>query len=338
MALEDIFPEPLVLAPLSGTHRHTIILLHGRGSRADAFSTEVSGTHLNKLPNFADDLDHNAAPSTTPPSPTARKDPTTLQEALPDAKFIFPWARKQRATVYKRSIIRQWFDDWHCSPELSGDIVDTRYDKGLQTPGLGDTVRFLHGLIAAEARILGSARNVVLGGFSQGAAASLVAALLWDDGGEGLGAVVSMAGRLPYQTQIMAHLDTAACAGNGSSEVGDDYDVVFDPFEDPATLQDGETRAGPTLSAIEWLREEIELPKEGRSILRHAQSTTSVLLCHGQDDQQVYIEGSRRALEILPRLGLRPVVWRTYDGVGHALSDDMLSDVAGFLRGALGLS
>lgn len=54
---------------------------------------------------------------------------------------------------------------------VSKTDVDERHDDGLQISELGETVAYMH-------RLVGGALNVVLGGLIQGAAVSLVAALL----------------------------------------------------------------------------------------------------------------------------------------------------------------
>ncbi|KKY37725.1 putative phospholipase carboxylesterase family protein [Diaporthe ampelina] len=157
--------------------------------------------------------------------------PTTLAlaEALPHARFVFPIAPKQRATVYKRSVIRQWFDDWHLG--FAADEVDSRYDLGLQTTGLGRTVAYLHRLVAEEAALVGGTRNIILGGISQGCAASLVASLLWE-GSEALGGVVGMCGWLPYISQMRGQMGIAVEDDVIHSTSGKDLEEDgFDPFD-----------------------------------------------------------------------------------------------------------
>lgn len=325
MPVERVFREPLVFAPLSGHHRHTIILLHGRGFNAEVFSTQLLTAHISKLPSFAQDWGSSAKPDAQCSSISL---PTTFREALPGTKFIFPWARKQRATVYRRSIVRQWFDDWHLSSDMADDVVDLRYDEGLQVTSLGETVAYLHTLIADEAKLLGGAQKVVLGGFSQGGASSLITALLWN-GEEQLAAVIGMSAWLPYSDQMTELL-------GGPSDAEDDGFVdpnEFDPFEQPHSASNrGSDHTSTATTALNWLQEEIELPNGKSLVSQQPQGTTSVLLCHGQDDQQVYTERGHQATEVLPRLGLQHIVWRPYEDVGHEFSEDMLCDVASFLR------
>lgn len=347
MPVEGTYPEPLVYDPTSGVHKHTIILLHGRGGSADAFGPALLSTALpvadtgTAIPEEVslhgrklgeNSCDPNRATTTT----------TTLAQALPHARFIFPTAPKQRATVYKRSIIRQWFDDWHLGG-FAGDEVDGRYDMGLQTGGMGRTVGYLHDLIAREAEVVGGARNVILGGISQGCAVSLVAALLWE-GGEGLCGVVGMCGWLPFVAQMRGHLGVGAD--------GDGVDVVtagvlgqealggFDPFDRAVPPErDAESTGGsgtgdPVTAALEWLRDEIEVPGR-RPVavgMRRRNSNTPAILCHGRDDGKVDIAKGKEAADFLPALGIGPVRFKAYAGVEHTWSAEMVLDIVDFVQ------
>lgn len=394
MPVEAIFPEPLVFEPASGVHKHTIILLHGRGGSADTFGPALLNTSIltippapeypvrggqavedgndqpATIPNPTPDnlvvktstyvtlppgADPDPAPSTGTPrspalvhvspntnashhhhtTPKQSRVPTTLAQALPHAKFVFPNAPRQRATVYKRSIIRQWFDDWHLRPELSGDHVGHRYDEGLQTSGLGDTVRYLQGLVANEADlVVGGVRNVVLGGISQGCAASLVTALLWE-GDDRLGAVVGMCGWLPYLAQMKQAIEVQGDDAGGTGEEGD----LFEPFERPASLPASSPAVAGSLGvAGSWLRAELELeqPAMQRSEMPSADcGKIPIGLYHGRDDRKVDCDQGQTAADFLPSLGMEVRNWESYDGVGHEYSGEMLADILEFLKSVL---
>lgn len=335
---------PLVFQPLSKPHGQTVILLHGRGRTAEDFASAVLDTPIHDIPNLTLNTD-SPAPVSTSPLASPR---TTLRQSLPHTKFIFPVAPRQRATVYKRSLVRQWFDDWHLVPR-ERDVVDARYDDGLQIVGLGDTVAYLHGLVVSEAaRLPGGARDVVLGGFSQGGAASLVAALLWGGCREGeeepLGGIVGLSSWLPYRMQMLDVLEMGVGDGWGE-EVGcaDAVDgaVEDDLFERSGADEQGEdggSERGSAHDAFEWLREEIELPDKRRGGYSVGRNSTSVILCHGLDDVKVEPERSLEACSVLTGLGMDHLSRRTYTDVGHDLSDKMLSDVLDFLRHIRGRS
>lgn len=307
-AVEHSFPAPIVFVPPSGVHTSTVILLHGRGGSAKLFSQRLLQTSFRRN--------------------SASEAPTTLFDALPDTKFVFPCARRQRATVYKRSVVRQWFDDWHLDPELASDIVDSRYDDGLQTAFLGESVDYLRRLIAEEAKLVGSSRKVVIGGFSQGAATSLIASLLWD-GSEPLGGVVTMSGWLPYMkqmTDIFKHPSYRTEAGDQA-----DIDLFFDL--DPVGHPTGDLPDEDSHTALVWLSQEIELPFNPRlRPCRRETTKTPFMVCHGARDQQVEPQQGEQACLFLPSLGLYPVSWKCYEDIDHDYSESMVSDIARFLQ------
>lgn len=336
-AVEHSFPSSVVFAPRSGVHKHTIILLHGRGGSAETFSQRLLHTPLQR------------SRGSQPPTPTTTTTTTTtLPEAFPDAKFIFPCARRQRATVYKRSVVRQWFDDWHVGPappSSSSDVVDARYDDGLQTTGLGEAAGYLRGLLAEEAKLVRSGRDLVIGGFSQGAATSLVTAMLWD-GREPLGGVVAMAGWLPYTKQLTDMSSRHPSDRSGDGDSGNDQDEAEadlfadpDPFERPVSR--GRTKrhlgdcqpAEADHAALDWLVEEIEFPGVRLPCLCSLDGNrTPAILCHGALDKQVEHQRGEQACLILPKLGLYPVSWNLYQGIVHDYTEAMLSDVMRFLQ------
>lgn len=304
MSVERDMPAPLVLGP-SASHKATIILLHGRGRKASVFASEMA----------------------------------SLQQALPHAKLIFPWAPKERATVYKKSITRQWFDDWHLSPDLqSNDVVHSRYDEGLQTSGLGETVAYLHELICEEARGVGGAQNVVIGGFSQGAAASLSAALLWD-GEQKLGGVVAICAWLPYVSQMAELLqrgggDETPCSAQAEQQHEEDD---FDPFErTPYTENEADRDIDSFQAVLEWLREQIELPQAWISRRDRGHSQTPIMFCHGSNDDKVTSEQNQKASDFLSGLSIDSVERRAYPGLGHEISSNMVADIVVFLQSAVG--
>ncbi|KAL1965781.1 hypothetical protein VTN77DRAFT_5102 [Rasamsonia byssochlamydoides] len=162
------YPSPLTIDS-PAEHTHTFILLHGRGSNAERFGHE----HLRSA---------------------------NLPARLPTVRFVFPTARKTRATVFKKIRIHQWFDNY--SLEDPGQKTD------LQIDGLCETARFLRELIDHEARILGEEgyRRIILAGLSQGCAAGLFTLLGGGFGGdccnEPLRAFVGMSGWLPFEAQL----------------------------------------------------------------------------------------------------------------------------------------
>lgn len=114
---------------------------------------------------------------------------------------------------------------------------------------------------------------MVLGGLSQGCAAALVAALLWE--GDDLGAVVGMCGWLPFAGRMQ---DVA------STEEGDDLFELDNVAEDD--VQDAFD------AAVQWLREELDNPARSKSDML---MRTHVFLGHGVEDDRVDIWLGRKA-------------------------------------------
>lgn len=319
------YPELLIKAPLSGTHLQSIILLHGRGSTAVKFGPELLGT---PIPDF-----------------------TSLAHAFPGAKFIFPTASKRRARIYKRTPIHQWFDNWALeTPEKW---------QGFQDEGLRETSSFIHGLLEKEVEVVG-AKNVVLGGLSQGCAASLVAMLLWQ--GDALAAGLGMCGWLPYRKMMedVVNDEEGKVTRSGDDNEGDDiFKRSSDDDEDDETVLSGEgggkgceneetahrgvataaettTEISPIMKAIAFLREEIEFTRTATSaasplLVSLKLQDIPIFLGHGTEDEKVPIHLGRSATSCLEAMNVG-VQWKEYAGLGHWYSGDMLRDMIIFLR------
>ncbi|KAK8106945.1 alpha/beta-hydrolase [Apiospora kogelbergensis] len=296
------YPDPLIIPPLSLPHQQTFVVLHGRGSSGDAFGPPLLDTLL----------------SPKEPSLISSGRPVAMQSlatAFPHARFVFPSASRRRAALYKRMPTHQWFDYWNLEPPATER-------EELQNPGLRETTVYLHRLLRAEIELVpGGAKNVVVGGLSQGCAASLVALLLWE--GEPLGAFVGMSGWLPYAYRM------GDLVGMGTEGDGDD---IFDPFQrnDPNEGETQDTASVPDRPIDEvttWLREQIDLDR-GDTVPRNNNATnmTPVFLGHGVLDDKVSVELGRMARDTLTKLGLH-VTWKEYEGLGHWYSSDMLRDL-----------
>ncbi|KAK8134594.1 hypothetical protein PG984_006606 [Apiospora sp. TS-2023a] len=301
------YPAPLVVPPLSLPHQQTFVILHGRGSSAEAFGPPLLDTPISPI---------KATSSSSLES--ARSEVQSLATAFPHARFVFPSAPRRRATLYKRALTHQWFDSWDLEPPA----IER---EELQDPGLRETTAYLHQLLRAEIDLVpGGAKNVVFGGLSQGCAASLVALLLWD--GEPLGAFVGMAGWLPYAYRLSGLASTVA----------EEEDDAFDPFQRDEDDKDGtpvEARVPvrPIDEAATWLREQIELDTgETTASEGYVLDMTPLFLGHGTLDDKVNIVLGRQARDTLTELALH-VTWKEYKGLGHWYSNDMLRDLTDFL-------
>lgn len=295
------FPPPLVLEPAQLPHKQTFVLLHGRGSTGDKFG-----------PVLADSPIAPSSPFSSSSWVDGGGPPTTLRAVFPHARFVFPTAARRRATVYRRALTHQWFNNWTLDPPAT-----ERED--LQADGLRETTAFLHQLLRDEIRLVpGGARNVVLGGLSQGCAASLVATLLWDGGP--LAAWLGMCGWLPFAQRMMETQQ--------ADQPAQDQDD-FDPFESQEDQQQEGTT--PAARAIGWLRQELDLP-----VASSSQSfpflEMPLFWGHGTLDDRVSILLGRQGWECLRGMGGPRLTTAEYEDLGHWYSPDMLSDLTRFLQ------
>ncbi|CAO1604803.1 hypothetical protein XANCAGTX0491_008344 [Xanthoria calcicola] len=285
------YPDPLIIPPLQD-HKQTFIILHGRGSNATAFGPPLLAT----------------------PIPESRQ---TLQSAFPHAQFVFPTASKRRAQIYHRSIINQWFDN--------GSLQTPNERTYLQIEGLRETSAHVHSLLQSAIAQVG-AKNVVLGGLSQGCAAALIALLTWDGGEQPpIAAGFGMCGWLPFRKQMEDTIVAVATAevsvddmsGGGGGGEDDLFEATGEAGQDDAPTQ-----------AIAFLKEELEMLAQGSSM---AVQRVPLFLGHGVEDEKVPVELGREAVSCLKRLGVN-TEWREYDGLGHWYSGAMLSDLVNSLR------
>ncbi|WEW56557.1 hypothetical protein PRK78_002003 [Emydomyces testavorans] len=307
-----MYPEPLIIPPVR-SHRQTFILLHGRGSNASKFGPALLSSQI-LLPLGDSHVEEH-----------------TLSSAFPHAKFVFPTASRRRATAYKRSIISQWFDNWPLEDSSASHASATEQGKQeheyLQIDGLRETSAYIHQLLRREISLVGGdAKNVVLGGLSQGCAASLVALLLWD--GDPLGAAIGMCGWLPFQMQID---DTVR--GLNTNE---DEDVVdgedFNPFADEGKVNNNSRAIEESPArAIMYLKEEFGISCSSPSPPDLPFQSIPLFLGHGVEDAKVPIHFGRKAASCLSAMEME-VIWNEYPNLGHWYSESMLRDLVVFLR------
>jgi len=308
----NTYPEPLIIPPLR-SHKQTFILLHGRGSNASKFGPELLSTPI--------------------PHPQNAGETVTLASAFPHARFVFPTASRRRATIYKRSIITQWFDNWELAPaEAPTSRAQEREREDLLIDGLRETSAYLHSLLRREIELLGDnggAGNVVLGGLSQGCAASLIALLLWD--GEPLAAAVGMCGWLPFRRQMEDIARGVEAVKDSEIE-----DEGFNPFASDSGDGDDDGLDPPS-RAVAYLREELEIEGSSSSSSSFQSSKkwpfqrTPLFLGHGVEDGKVPVHLGREARSCLGVMGV-DVSWKEYEGLGHWYSGEMLRDLVDFIR------
>ena len=149
--MPDGFPPSVVIHPLTPRHDLTVILLHGRGSRASEFRRDFMST----------------LPSTG----------TSPEQLFPSVKWVFPCANIMFSTVDKE-LVRQWYDVY--------SLRDLDERTGLAVEGLVKSIKHVSSIIEDEHRLLQAqhpddrpgTRRLVLGGISMGCAVSVHALLV----------------------------------------------------------------------------------------------------------------------------------------------------------------
>jgi predicted esterase len=281
------FPDPMIIFPQLG-HRQTIIILHGRGSYAAKFGPALLETEV---------------------------DGKTMQTVFSHAKFIFPTACKEKATIYKNPT-HQWFDNWH--------LEDYTRRQHLMVEGLNKSCRFIHELLKAEIEAVGK-ENVILLGLSQGCATSLASLLAWD--GEPFAAVVGMCGWIPFGNELVRIVEGERDAYDGGDD--DPFARWGDEDEAPFATADAEEEAISNLpsQAVKFLRELIEMEDVKGMVFQNI----PVFLGHGTDDERVDIKLGWEAKNALGMMGI-DVQMKEYEGLGHWYSEDMLRDIFKFMK------
>ncbi|KAH7161535.1 putative acyl-protein thioesterase 1,2 [Dactylonectria macrodidyma] len=239
-----------------------------------------------------------------------------LREALPHVRFVFPTAPLARAAKYRRCAIHQWYEgtgDWE--PQSRGEM----------RPG----VELVRAVLREEVvRLGGDTRRLVLAGISQGCAMALTSLLLWE--GDPLGAVVVMCGFVPLAESLLAIFEEEGRSEGDS----DDQGVVFEP-DDPFERCDSDDVRTPLQQAIDELRDEAEVPAACPTTAQPFPFlSTPVFMGHGTEDEKVQYQHGQQAAKLLEMMGIS-VDFRTYPGLGHWYSPDMLGHIVEFLHGKL---
>jgi predicted esterase len=220
-----------------------------------------------------------------------------------------------RAATFTESVINQWFDthwplteDNEYNSRNSLDEETRKWRSDLPIPGLRDAVRYIHELIKAEIEILDvDAGSIIIGGLSQGCAASLISALLWE--GDPLGGWFGLSGWLPFAEEIV---DAAQQDGEDESDV-------------PTPLEKG----------IILLREKLDIPASSQNDndAEHSSLNIPIFTAHGTEDKTVPITLGRQMADSLESLGWgnHNMQWKECYGLAHTYSESMLSDMVEFL-------
>lgn len=292
--MTEMVDSVLTVGP-SEAHTHSLIFLHGGGSKAERIAYDES------VPGKPGLLRARASSG------------LTLPERFPHFKFVFPTAPRRRCTARKRMGMRIWFD--------SASFEEPFIREELQLPGLQENARTIGELVRKEAELVGWSK-VFLGGLSEGCAMAMHTLLSLDVDAEapGLGGFIGMSGWLPFQPAFEAILSKVEEGEDQSSGI-DESEITFG--EDSETSSEGgDTANGATDEGAAnrskvacFIREEImdqAACPSGALVCRD----TPLFLGHGDADEVVPVQLGRRMMETVVAMGLN-VSWTEYPGQGH---------------------
>ena len=162
------FPEPHIQSP-RGSHTHTAILLHGRGSEGPEFAEELFSSTTSSSQNLAD--------------------------CLPNWRWVFPTSRERWDSRFQEDMCA-WFEAY--------SLTDIQERQELQIDGLRESVSYILTLLESEIKLLdGKTSHLYLGGISQGMATALWTLFCADGRLPGhLGGFLGFCGWLPFAHQL----------------------------------------------------------------------------------------------------------------------------------------
>lgn len=158
---------PHIVAP-TAPHTHTIIFLHGRGSDAKTFCSEIFESEDTSARKFTD--------------------------VFPGIKWIFPNASESYAES-ERGRIPQWFD--------MASVQRPQEDAESQKEGLWQSVARVLQILEKEVKVVGL-RNVIVAGISQGCATAIFALLAT---GMRMGGFIGLCGWLPLAEELSSIME-----------------------------------------------------------------------------------------------------------------------------------
>lgn len=147
----------------STPHTHTIIFLHGRGSNATEFCSEIFESQAS--------------------------DNLFLTQLFPSVKWVFPSASLQHAHLENEDV-HQWFD--------MTSVQNAQDHPEVQRPGLQHGAQYLLSIVEDEAGHVGL-QKVILAGISQGCATAIHTLL---SSGVCVGGFFGLCGWLPLADEV----------------------------------------------------------------------------------------------------------------------------------------
>lgn len=265
MNYETIIFPPVHIQEPTTKHTHTAIILHGRGSSGTEFAKDLFTTRLSSANE-------------------------NLPSRFPGWRWVFPSSRMLWSTAFEEDM-PAWFE--------AHSLTDITARQDLQIPGISESVEYIIGIMDEEVdRLGGAAKNVVLGGISQGAAVGLWTLLCRPSSTHRIGGFIGVSCWLPFATDIENFLGKTARAERKASSADS---------QSPEAL-------GFVLRMMSATKESLDLHQGV-----HPLFSTPVFLGHGIDDAYVDVILGNQARRALTEMGLA-VRWKEYSGAdeeGH---------------------
>lgn len=245
-------------------------MLHGRGSDGEEFADEfLTESHLS--------------------------DKTSLAEAFPGARWVFPSSKKLWSTAFEEDM-HAWFE--------AHSLTDITSRQDLQIAGIKNSVACVQSILDDElARLGGRKEKLVISGISQGGAIAMLTLL--GRGGLACGAAFVTNTWLPFAENIARILPTS------------EDQAVTDRVRD-----------------AEYGGFVQELISKSAKLDQSSEDLPPVFFGHGVDDAFVDVSLGRQARDVLIKAGFS-VDWREYSGAdleGHWYKvPEQLEDIKGFL-------
>ncbi|KAI1166121.1 phospholipase/carboxylesterase [Nemania serpens] len=284
----DLDCDKLYIVEPTTAHTHTIILLYGLSSNGKKFGQELLETGKTKSGK-------------------------TLSELLPGARFVFPTAKRRRSSAFGRKKLTQWFDIVR--------VEDPSYRNETQLQGLAESALEIRDLLQHEMTRV-PARQIILGGLSQGCAMSLSVLLSLEFP---LGGFVGMCGYLPFQQEI-------------EDAIGGKYEAQDDDDDNPFAVSDDEDArpSDPAVRALAFERDLLNLEPLPGSTPDQTALSTPVFLGHGDaDEKKPYMLGEGAANTM--RTAGHTVDWKLYPGLGHWYQiPEEIDDIVAFISEKVG--
>lgn len=285
-------PSAYIVEP-SSVHVHSVILLHGLGSNGTKFGTELLETGI-------------------------RSDGASLRQLLPSARFIFPTAKRRRSSAFRRTRLTQWFD--------IASLDDPSYRNHTQIQGLEESYLEIREILAQEISKV-SARNVILGGLSQGLAVGAISLLAME---HPIGGFIGMSGWMPFRQDIHSLVTGEGPADDEDNPFGEEGDVSStSEAREPAEQE-------PIIKAANFVRDLLSVAGIPISTASQTAIDTPIFLGHGSADSKITLELGEDVRTTLKAIGFK-VRWEVYREQGHWYKvPDEIDDITDFIGKTVG--